>query len=348
MALSSVLRLVFTFNFLAYNVAAFSSGAGGCDGDGPAVQEPHLSRPGGRGALEEFGYTLSVDGIVVDGTTTVSAGVPHTLTVSGGENVYRGILFRLENIDGTDATPFLNPVDGDANTQLAAVCTTPIAGVTHTNSDDKNNLSAILDVDDAASFILDLTLVLSNVETDSTFYYTQYQIDVTSPTDITTAAPTAVPAPVEITTAPTAVPVPVESTAAPTAAVPAPVESTSAPTAAVPAPVDATAAPSVIVPPTDGTIAPTPIPVPVDTTGMPTIAAIDETEAPAIIRDGGASDVPSLSPLMMMPGESAVPSVETPETPEPETPDPSSSATPMLPFATTLAFALISALFVQA
>jgi hypothetical protein len=292
MALSSAVRLVFTFNFLAYHVIAFPSGAGGCDGDGPAVQEPHFSRPGGRGALEEFGYTLSVDGIVVDGTATVSAGVPHTLTVSGGENVYRGILFRLENIDGTDATPFLNTVDGDGNTQLAAVCTTPIAGVTHTNNDDKNNLSAILDVDNAASFILDLTLVLSYVDSDSTFYYTQYQIDVTSPTDITTAAPTAVPAPVEITTAPTSVPVPVESTAAPTAAVPAPVNAIAAPPAIVP-PTDGTivtVTPATPVPSRVPSVAPTPpvistvVPVPVERTAVPTAAVpapFESTSSPA-------------------------------------------------------------------
>jgi hypothetical protein len=166
---------------------AYPTGAGGCAGNRPAVGAPHTTVPGQRGSLRHAGYELLVDGIPIVQKVVVEAGKEHALTIRGGRG-YRGILFRLESVDTIDTTGILRPTPGNSNLQRANVCEAPVVGVTHTNDLLKNNLSVIFDTDDTASFVLDVTVVILNNSANSTYFYSQYQIDTIDATSISPSA----------------------------------------------------------------------------------------------------------------------------------------------------------------
>jgi hypothetical protein len=203
------------------------------------------------GTLADGGLTLFVDDVQVDTSNTILLEVSATSSIFiSGTNDYKGVLYRLQSTDGSDATGMITVSDGDADTQLSDKCVAPVAGVTHTNANEKNNVPATLNTgDEPASYLLDVTVVVANSGDVSEYYYTQYTITVDStsgggPTDSSPSSPpdTFTPTVIRQTEppAPTENPAPVESTPAPAPvedASPSPTEATESPAAeSAPAP----------------------------------------------------------------------------------------------------------------
>jgi hypothetical protein len=160
-------------------VESYPSGAGGCDGNGPAVGGDHLENPVTTGTLADGGLTLVMNGeTITEGPITVSLQTLYTFVIEGTAD-YAGILFRLAP-DGSmvdDTTGYLQPAPDQDQTQAAEnVCANPVQGVTHTSADLKNDLAAIMEVDVAASYVLDITVVVENDSDNSEYYHSQYQI----------------------------------------------------------------------------------------------------------------------------------------------------------------------------
>jgi hypothetical protein len=181
---------VILFLLIVHPSDSYPTGAGGCDGNGPAVGGVHLQRNGERGSLSEAHVSLTVDDILVDdaGNITISAGTSHTFVLSGVINPFKGYLFRLESTSDVDTTGALLPVINDALSQVADVCVSPVVGVTHTSDDFKTEAAAIIDIDQEASFILDLTVVtLYDQQDGSDFYYSQFQVNVVTGNSVPTS-----------------------------------------------------------------------------------------------------------------------------------------------------------------
>jgi hypothetical protein len=232
---------------------AFSTGAGGCNGGIAAVEGLHLGQgTTNTGTLADGGLTLFVDDVQVDTSNTILLEVSATSSIFiSGTNDYKGVLYRLQSTDGSDATGMITVSDGDADTQLSDKCVAPVAGVTHTNANEKNNVPATLNTgDEPASYLLDVTVVVANSGDVSEYYFTQYTITVDSTsgggqTDTSPSLPPDTFAPTIIRQteppAPTENPAPVESSPAPAPggdASPSPTEATESPAAEAPSPAE--------------------------------------------------------------------------------------------------------------
>jgi hypothetical protein len=149
---------------------AFSTGAGGCAGGTAAVGSLHLTRSVVKtGPLSDVGLVVTLGGVPIEQAKPIPVGVDTVLAVSGTE--FKGVLFRMSagNVDVTN-----NLVPG-TNTQVAAVCTAPVKGVTHTNHDLKSTATGTVRFDQPLSNItMDVTVVLQNNVSGSFYYYSGF------------------------------------------------------------------------------------------------------------------------------------------------------------------------------
>jgi hypothetical protein len=194
-AMTRLLLVSILFTFFPVSVLPYSGGAGSCVGGEPAVFGSHLSNSKTKttGTLQQGKLTLSVDGIAIPsgGTITVKYDSPTTLVVEG-EKDYKGILYRLEaDSDTTDTASLLLTSPGTVNTKISDECDPTITGVTHSNADLKNKVSAVLDIDKEELFYLDITVVVENTATSSEYYYTRYPVNVVKKTKSPTRQPKA-------------------------------------------------------------------------------------------------------------------------------------------------------------
>jgi hypothetical protein len=187
-----LLLLITISSFLVLPVAGFGSGAGQCLIGEPSVGSPHLPSDSGNITLSGNGIEVSIDGTVLDPSTpfTVSAGEEHVVAVAAaGSTPFRGYLLVLSTVnEGIDLSAALVASD-EATGQIATVCATPLIGVTHTSSDDKTTVTALLNVAEEAALFLDVTVVLQNGGGVSQYGYASYQV----PTSFGGAAVTYVP-----------------------------------------------------------------------------------------------------------------------------------------------------------
>jgi hypothetical protein len=134
-----------------------------------------------------------------DSTFSFPVGEDLDIRVVGEVFDYRGILIRLEADQGVDTSGALIPTtDG---TQAANVCSDPVQGITHRNSVLKNNQGGIIRLDEPTSLSLDVTIVVSNNNTNSRFYYSRFLLEAVQspPTSNPTDKPTFAPSPSQTT-----------------------------------------------------------------------------------------------------------------------------------------------------
>jgi hypothetical protein len=177
------LKTAFVATALLASAQAFPSGAGGCDGGQAAVNGFHLSELNGKtietGSLTDGNVGLLLNGVPLDpaATTAVNftAGAVNVLTLAG-TSPYRGLLIRLAAPSGVDTTTALLEVSDDLK-DAAGVCTAPVVGITHTNSDLKFSQSVSLMIAAEGEVTLDVTVVVANNATDSIYYYSGYTLN---------------------------------------------------------------------------------------------------------------------------------------------------------------------------
>lgn len=201
------------------HIHGFSSGAGGCEGNGPAVQGFHLNtdndRPVVPGDLEEGQIRVLIGTQTLDPSQTVEipTGEDLLLQVIADDISFLGVLARLEFPDSFDTTGTLVP---GANTQDASVCTDPnVEGITHGDNMGKTMATGTVRVDSEVDATLDVTVVFVNVAGGSAFVHDTINVQFRDATQSTVAptaspvtAPVSAPAPSPIGTFPTLPPAP--------------------------------------------------------------------------------------------------------------------------------------------
>jgi hypothetical protein len=175
------INTVFVATALFASAQAFSTGAGGCEGGQAAVAGFHLAEGKAieTGSLEDGGVGLYLNDVLLDPTTVVNftANGLNFLSLNGTSD-YRGLLVRASSNADTEF-PLMELSD---DLQDAAVCTAPITGITHTNSDLKNNHNMSLFLG-AGDLSLDVTVVFANNNTDSIYYYSSYMLNAVAAND---------------------------------------------------------------------------------------------------------------------------------------------------------------------
>lgn len=177
----------------------FPTGSGACPAAKPAVGAPHLNKDEFKAdsdidladAPQNFTLTLNGDSLNLAGGATVAftIGQAHTLELSS-EGPFKGFLIRMGPQPSvseflTDFTEALAPKD-DSNVQVEqthCVDNENVGGVSHTNANDKNKITATLQMDEPASDILvDITVVIANNGNKSEFYHTLLTMNAVDPT----------------------------------------------------------------------------------------------------------------------------------------------------------------------
>jgi hypothetical protein len=271
---------------------AFPSGAGSCPEGMAAVGGDHLNPAYTitTGGLAEGNLQLAINGRVLLSGTRINllSGVEHSWTLSSrDQNGFRGFLLRLSGTDQVDTTVALSSADTNVQEALdACIVAQGVGGVTHTDNDVKTGVSGVLRLDEVASnLLLDVTVVIENRNSVSTFFYSGYTIflrgDVMG--NVSTDAPTFA----MLTTSPTPQPSTSMPTIIPTTLIP-----TSNPTLAP------TQQPSSTV----GTTSPTFRPVSMATTAptsSPTFSSVVATLAPTFFETSSSpSHVPTSRPSL--------------------------------------------------
>ena len=190
-------------------VHAFPSEAGSCRAGGNAVGGSHKARTQvGGGPLSDHGLELRLDG------TKLQAGVVSQIVVGTSyslelvattpTNTFRGFLIRLEspNVDTIEAMSVPENANGIQVSDYFCVNIEGVGGLTHTTSNDKTQVSGLLQVDETAmDLTLDVTVVVQNRPGVSEWYYSQFLLQAIS-------MPPPTPAPVVPTKPPTTTPEP--------------------------------------------------------------------------------------------------------------------------------------------
>ena len=197
------LLLLSTYNGIILRVEAFSSGAGGCDGDMAAPGGFHLdtsnNRPVMSGTFAESAIEVMLDGQIILPNTPVDVPIQQDIMISVNalDITYLGVLVRLEAPNGIDTVGSLVP---GANTQMANACAAPIIGITHTDSSEKSMVTGTLRFDtETPDVVLDISIVFFNRGDGSAYVYDQFNVNFRQaavPTDTPTVDPP-VEAPVE-------------------------------------------------------------------------------------------------------------------------------------------------------
>lgn len=155
-------------------VAAFPSGAGGCSAGNKAVAGSHLSNAKTTGSLASAGLSISVGGktLVAGSTTTFPINTNTVVKINSKNKSFKGFLVRLGETGGvsTDSAWSVS----SSTVKKASACTS-VGGVTHTSSSAKTSVSATLKLTKAATKMpLDVTIVISNGNGQSEYYYSRY------------------------------------------------------------------------------------------------------------------------------------------------------------------------------
>jgi len=160
------------------STAAYPTGAGSCLPGVPfGATSPHLTIAPQGEELSENGFEvfLNDEKLDSDSAFTVTTGKEYTLKLKG--NAFKGFLVRIGE-NSAALTP------ASAGVQDAEFCTDGIAGVTHMDRNEKQEVSATLKVDDVGTDIpMDITvvLVLSPADNESLWYNTRFMINAEDP-----------------------------------------------------------------------------------------------------------------------------------------------------------------------
>jgi hypothetical protein len=179
-------------------VDAFSTGAGGCEGDMAAAGGLHLDTSNGRqvmdGTLADGDIRVTIGTQVLSETTAtdVPIGQDLLITVDALDISYLGVLVRLEAPTGVDTAGALLP---GSNTQNAGVCTAPVLGITHTDSSEKTMVTGTIRFDEEVlNVALDVSIVFVNNAQGSAYVYGRLNVNFRdTPVAPPVAAPVASP-----------------------------------------------------------------------------------------------------------------------------------------------------------
>lgn len=222
---------------------AFPTGAGSCRGGQAAVGGAHVDatqRPIIQGStLDDGGFVVTFGDMELSADRLglapllLETNKNYRIDVRATQYAYKGVLVRLEPLDGQDTTGSLMPL---LNVREAEdICEAPVVGVTHTSSQFKQLHSATINMSEPGEIFLDITIVGLNNATASLYGYDAFRVkfgeldsqETSAP--VTTAPITAVPTE-SPTTAPTMLPLEtVSPTEVPLTDMPTDSESTSAP-----------------------------------------------------------------------------------------------------------------------
>ena len=170
------------------SVSAFPGGVGGCAGGRAAVEGPHLTSsaritgPIGNARLQ----MVLDDQIVMRARDMVNftIGVDHTLTLRRIDEDgirFRGFLFRLGpgSVASVDTTDALDRTTDDTIIAFEhCVSGQGVGGLSHTNSNLKEQVSGVLRMDVVADKMpLDVTVVIQNRNGLSEFYYQRFIVN---------------------------------------------------------------------------------------------------------------------------------------------------------------------------
>ena len=179
---------------------AYPSAAGSCPAGVAAVGSPHSDggRPETTGPLGQGGVTLSLNGVLLEGKPAeFRVGEVNELVLEATGVPMKGFLIRVGPPEGVensvDLRDSIYPVeeDGVASEDLIAkiaestcVGTEQVGGLTHTSRDEKTSVTANLFVEsEIEGLSLDVTVVMSNIVTDSTYYYSNYVVNAVQAAD---------------------------------------------------------------------------------------------------------------------------------------------------------------------
>jgi hypothetical protein len=175
------INTVFVATALFTSTQAFSTGAGGCAGGGAAVRGFHLTdtKTIVTGSLADGGVGLYLEGVLLDPTTVANLPANNLKILSlNGTSDYRGLLVRASSaIDVSNAL-----VETSDDLQEAGVCDAPVTGITHNNSNLKNNQAMSIFLVEG-NLTLDVTVVFANNATDSIYYYSSYMLNAVAATE---------------------------------------------------------------------------------------------------------------------------------------------------------------------
>ena len=181
---------------------AYPTAAGSCPAGMVAVQSPHVGadRPETTGSLADGGLVLWMNGVPLgdDKPASFRVGEVNLLELTGP--AFRGFLIRVGPPAGADNAVDLREAifpasDDDTTSQIAdatCVSTEQVGGLTHTSRDDKTNVTGSLLVESAIEGLsIDVTVVLSNEDTNSTYFYSNFVLNAVQAVD--PEAPVAAP-----------------------------------------------------------------------------------------------------------------------------------------------------------
>ena len=183
-----------------FTVDAYPSAAGSCPAGVAAVGSPHAGggRPETTGPLGQGGVTLSLNGVLLEGKPAeFRVGEVNELVLEATGVPMKGFLIRVGPPEGVENSVDLRDSiypfeeDGVASEDLIAktaestcVETELVGGLTHTSADEKTSVRANLLVEsEIEGLSLDVTVVMSNIVTASTYYYSNFVVNAVQAAD---------------------------------------------------------------------------------------------------------------------------------------------------------------------
>ena len=183
------MRLSCVLLSLIFSVAAVLAlpiGAPLCNPGETNVRYQHLMRiTTVFGALKEFNFTVTLDGVPLVATGAVRTINPFVIgkdikvQVSSPKSLLKGVLILFSKKgDLLFDTKKLNALTPVGTYKAAAGCENqPRAGVSHSERSLKQTADAILRYDNASDVMLmDVTVVVQNNVTGSVYFYSQYEL----------------------------------------------------------------------------------------------------------------------------------------------------------------------------
>eukprot|EP00521_Asterionellopsis_glacialis_P012706 CAMPEP_0195304428 /NCGR_PEP_ID=MMETSP0707-20130614/34412_1 /TAXON_ID=33640 /ORGANISM="Asterionellopsis glacialis, Strain CCMP134" /LENGTH=311 /DNA_ID=CAMNT_0040368223 /DNA_START=120 /DNA_END=1052 /DNA_ORIENTATION=+ len=192
-------------------VIGFESGGGhGREGMGSLVAgNISISFQQELSALAEPVLLNATQPVVID------AGIPYKVNVARSDGFFRGILMRLSGANGTNVETAWTSTTGETQvlpstgelTGFNSACAPGVTALSHTSSNDKQEISAGFLLSEAVDAILEVTIVVNNSPEGSNFWhYSQFGLKVQDGGDVnlTTVSPqpsvSAAPSPIGLST----------------------------------------------------------------------------------------------------------------------------------------------------